>query len=139
MIIFRYREERSKILGKIRRPVAEVKILSLKGKWVEFHPYIDSGADITLIPYTLGLYIGFKSPSQIVELYGAGSMGVPVEIRRVKMRIGNVDLEPRVAWALIEETPPLLGRSEIFDKFNITFKEEEGIVVFEPIKQMGSW
>jgi len=49
----------------------------------------------------------------------------------MKMRIGDIELEPRVGWALIEEAPPLLGRLDIFDKFNITFKEKEGIVLFE--------
>ena len=50
------------------------------------------------------------------------------------MRIGDMELEPRVAWALIEETPPLLGRLDIFDKFNITFKEKEGKIIFEVLK-----
>ncbi len=82
----------------------------------------------------LGLYLGFNAPtSKIEELKGVRGVALPVEICRVKMRIGDVELEPRVAWALIEEAPPLLGRLDIFDRFNITFKEREGKIVFEPI------
>ncbi len=134
MIVFRYREEKSQITGETMRPVAEVKVLSSSGKWIEFHPYIDSGADVTLLPYTLGLYIGFESPSKIIELQGARGIGLPVEMRKVKMKIGDIELEPRVAWALIEEAPPLLGRLDIFDKFNVTFREKERVVTFEPIE-----
>ncbi len=132
-IIFNYRRERG-IFGKIYRPIADIEIQKSDGRWIEFHPYIDSGADITLVPYTMGLYLGFTAPTgKIEELKGVRGVALPVEIRRVKMRIGNVELEPRVAWALIEEAPPLLGRLDIFDKFNITFKEKEGKIIFEPV------
>ncbi len=47
------------------------------------------------------------------------------------MKIGEIELESRVAWALIEEAPPLLGRLDIFDRFNIAFKKNEGKIVFE--------
>lgn len=49
------------------------------------------------------------------------------------MKIGNVEFEPRVAWALIEDTPPLLGRLDIFEKFKITFMEKEGKIIFEEV------
>ena len=133
MVIFTYRKERGKITGIVYRPVAKVYINSINGEWIPFAPYIDSGADITLIPYTLGLKLGFRISEEIINLHGVRGIGLPVEIRKVKMRIGNIELEPRVAWALIEEAPPLLGRLDIFDKFNITFKEKEGKIIFETI------
>ncbi len=133
MIIFTYRKERGKITGTVYRPVAKVYIKSIEGEWIPFAPYIDSGADITLIPYTLGLKLGFRISEEITNLHGVRGIGLPVEVRKVKMRIGNVELEPRVAWALIEEAPPLLGRLDIFDKFNITFKEREGKIIFETV------
>jgi hypothetical protein len=133
VIKFRYHRERG-IFGEIYRPIAEIELQKADGRWAEFHPYIDSGADITLIPYSMGLYLGFKSPEgKIEELRGVRGVALPVEIRKVKMKIGDMELEPRVAWALIEEAPPLLGRLDIFDKFNITFKEKEGVIFFEPV------
>ena len=133
MPVFTYRKERGKISGVVYRPVAKVYIKSLQGEWLPFVPYIDSGADITLIPFSLGIKLGFEPSKDIMDLHGVRGIGLPVEIRRVKMRIGNVELEPRVAWALIEEAPPLLGRLDIFDKFTITFKENEGKIIFEPV------
>jgi hypothetical protein len=133
-IVFDYRRMRSLLVGEIKRPVADIFIRSERGEWIELHPFIDSGADITLLPYSFGLMLGFKKNiGELYELKGVRGIGVPVIVKRVKMRIGNIELEPRVAWALIEETPPLLGRLDLFDKFNITFKEREGKIIFEPV------
>ena len=74
-----------------------------------------------------------KNIGEIKELKGVRGIGLPVIISKVKMRIGDVELEPRVAWALIEKSPPLLGRLDIFEKFNIAFKEKEGKIILEPV------
>ena len=133
MPVFTYRKESGKITKVVYRPVAKVYVQSLKGEWIPFVPYIDSGADITLLPFSLGIKLGFEPTKDIMNLHGVRGIGLPVEIRKVKMRIGNVELEPRVAWALVEEAPPLLGRLDIFDRFNIIFREKEGKITFEPI------
>ncbi|MCD6275723.1 MAG: hypothetical protein J7J42_03160 [Thermoplasmata archaeon] len=133
-IVFRYRQMKSAIVGEIKRPVAEVYIRAKSGEWIEFHPFIDSGADITLIPYSFGLMLGLtKDVGEIRELKGVRGIGVPVIITKIPMRIGDIELEPWVAWALIEEAPPLLGRLGIFDRFKITFMEKEGKIIFEPV------
>lgn len=38
----------------IFRPVADIEFKSVAGEWIECHPYIDSGADVTLLPLSLG-------------------------------------------------------------------------------------
>ena len=134
-IEFRYRKMVSTIVGTIERPIADILIQTKDGDWIEFHPFIDSGADITLLPYSFGLMLGLSTDlGSIKELRGVRGIGIPVIITKVRMRIGNIELNPRVAWALIEEAPPLLGRLDIFDKFNITFKEREGKIIFEPVE-----
>jgi hypothetical protein len=61
MIRYRYRRERGS-LGKIARPVADV-ILENNGLQVETSMYIDSGADLTMIPLRFGRAIGLKQSS----------------------------------------------------------------------------
>ncbi|UCE74260.1 MAG: hypothetical protein JSV56_00770 [Methanomassiliicoccales archaeon] len=121
----------SPALGEISRPIADISIQTVSGKWIKFRPFIDSGADISIIPHSVGKYLGFEMEDKIVEFGGVSGKHLPVIIKKMKMRIGDIELEPRVGWALIEEAPPLLGRLDIFDKFNITFKEKEEIVLFE--------
>ena len=53
-IEFRYREEKSEMIGTILRPVASLEFRSRGCEWIEIRMYIDSGADMTLIPLSFG-------------------------------------------------------------------------------------
>jgi len=39
-------------------------------------------------------------------------------------------LDAKIAWSLIEGVPEILGRANVFDKFDIELKQAEGISVF---------
>ena len=133
MITFNYRREKSGITGDILRPVASIEFRSKDGVWIELRPYIDSGADITLIPLTFGRLLGLElKKEEIKHLRGVGGAGVPVVITEVDTRIGDAEFPVRVAWALEDDLPPLLGRVDIFDRFTITFDQRKEIVIFEP-------
>lgn len=136
MIVFRYKKEIGGKSGKIiKRPVADVFINSKTGNWIEFHPYIDSGADVTLIPLSLGKLIGLTIDEQKIEQIGGIRGSVPVIYSQEKVRIGEYEIPTKIAWALVEEVPPLLGRADIFDFFQVTFKQKEDIILFEKISK----
>ncbi len=131
-MVFRYRKERSDLLGIIYRPVAEVYFEDKEGNQLASFMYIDSGADITLIPRALGKNLGLEfDEKEIRKVRGLGDVSIPVIIKKVRMRIGNHQLEARIAWALEEGVPPLLGRTDVFDKFDIKFRQEDRIIEFE--------
>ena len=132
MITFRYKEE-SLGAGKgvVKRPVADVYLKTTSGSWIEFHPYIDSGADLTMIPLSLGRLIGFHIEEDNVEEVGGIRGSVPIIQVKVQMRISTEEFPLNLAWALIEEVPPLLGRADVFDKFIVTFKQKDGLVTFQ--------
>jgi hypothetical protein len=46
------------------------------------------------------------------------------------MQIGSLKFKARVAWSQVEDVPPLLGRTDVFRKFSVTFKEKEGMTIF---------
>ncbi|MCK4485794.1 MAG: retropepsin-like domain-containing protein [Desulfobacterales bacterium] len=133
MIVFRYRREASDLFGAIYRPVAEVYFEDREGNDLVSFMYIDSGADITLIPRVLGENLGLElDEKEIREIRGIGDAKVPIAIKRVNMRIGDHVFEARIAWALEEGVPPLLGRIDVFEKFHIKFREEDKTIEFEP-------
>lgn len=135
MIVFKYKQEPSRTKGKfIKRPVADLFLKSKSGGWIEFHPYIDSGADVALIPLSLGRLIGLKLDENKVEQIGGIRGSVPVIYHDIQAKIGGIELSIQIAWALIEDVPPLLGRRNIFDYFHITFKQDKGVIIFEDIK-----
>jgi hypothetical protein len=109
MITFNYRREKSAITGDLLRPVASIEFRSKYGVWIELRPYIDSGADITLIPLTFGRLLGLElKKEEIRHLRGIGGVGVPVVIKEIDTRINDTEFPVRVAWVLEEGLPPLL-------------------------------
>jgi len=129
--VFKYQKERSKIGNHVLRPVAEVGLIA-DNREIRVPMYIDSGADITLIPRLLGESLGFEvGDSKIIELSGVGEKKVPVVIKKVILIIGIHNLDARIAWSLMEEVPPLLGRMDVFRRFRIIFDEEKETIRFE--------
>ena len=131
MIRHKFREEKSS-LGKVLRPAAEV-ILEKNGFSVEMPMYIDSGADVSVIPLRLGRALGFKQEESdtICEIKGVSGACVPYIIKEVGLVLNEKKLKIRIAGALVEEVPMLMGRMDIFDKFRIIFDENNGWIDFE--------
>ncbi|MFZ5801309.1 MAG: hypothetical protein ACOY3D_08075 [Candidatus Omnitrophota bacterium] len=134
MIKFHYRKESSAITGSVLRPVADV-VLEAGTRKVEAAMYIDSGADITIISLGLGKALGLEqSPKdEILEIRGVSGAGVPYLLKSAHIQLNGKRLKIRLAWALIEEVPLLLGRLDIFDKFEILFNESREFVSFNPV------
>ena len=134
MIVFKYKEESlGKGAGQIKRPVADIYLKTKSGSWIEFHPYIDSGADLTMIPLSLGKLIGLHLDERKVVQIGGIRGSVPVMNDYCRIRIGNNQLNVKIAWALIEDVPPLLGRADVFDFFEITFSQQKSKITFRKI------
>ncbi len=131
MIKFHYRKESSLISGTVLRPVAKV-ILEYKNQIAEVAMYIDSGADITMVSLEVGKALGFKQDpeDEIVEIKGVSGSGVPYILKNASIILNGKKLPIRLAWALIEEVPLLLGRMDIFPNFKIVFEEKRKLVSF---------
>ncbi|MBE0477541.1 hypothetical protein IBX65_00270 [Candidatus Aerophobetes bacterium] len=131
MIRQRFREERSN-LGIVLRPLAEV-ILENDSFAVEIPMYIDSGADVSMIPFRFGRALGFKQEEEdaIQEIKGVSGAGVSYILKEVSLVLNGKRLKIRIAWGLVEEIPMLMGRMDIFDKFRVIFDERNGWIDFE--------
>ena len=107
-------------------------ILKANSITVEAAMYIDSGADITLIPLGLGKALGFRQnpEDEIFEIKGVSGAGVPYILKKAILILNEKELPIRLAWMLIEEVPLLLGRLDIFPEFKIIFDEKKKIITF---------
>jgi len=131
IVEFPYQLEESKLFGTVLRPVAVIK-LKLAKRVVPVEMYVDSGADVTVIPRRFGEFLGFViEQDEICEICGIGEAVVPIIVKNVRMDIGEREFDARIAWAMINEIPPLLGRLDVFDLFDIEFKQNEKIVLFK--------
>ncbi len=66
MIEFSYKEERLSEDKTVLRPVADI-ILITNDLQVEIPMYIDSGADLSLIPFRFGTALGFTKDNKLIE------------------------------------------------------------------------
>lgn len=129
MIEFHYQEEYSDKFGKILRPIALVT-LSANKKSIQATMYIDSGADVTMIPLRAGNDLGFKyDPSKIFQMSGI-SGSLPCVLEKAEITIGSRKLLADITWALSDKAPFLLGRKDIFRFFRITFDENKEKIEF---------
>ena len=132
MITFKYKAEKSRQGETIYRPIADVILATPKGK-VEVSMYIDSGADLSIIPYSVGLLLGFeRSQGTIREIKGIAGETIPYIVREANFNLGDYKFKGRVGWALIEAVPLLLGRLDVFCHFKVIFDETERSVSFIP-------
>ena len=131
MIVFKYKAEITSKKQKIIRPVAEVYLKALSNSWIKFYPYIDSGADVTMIPLSLGKLLGFRIDEYKIQQIGGIGGSVPVIFTQANLKIGKEEFSTHLAWALIEDVPPLLGRTDVFDIFKVSFEQYKEIIIFE--------
>lgn len=130
-IEFPYRQEPSSREGYIYRPVAKVNLKGPNKREIIDYFYIDSGADYTLIPYKLGNFLGLMHKrTQVYEVQGISGV-IGVIFTKIEIKIGDYNFEARVGWAQIEHVPMLLGRFDIFDKFEVIFRQPERKVIFK--------
>lgn len=123
MVKFPYRRETSRIFGVIYRPVAQVLVSSNKSDWKSVLMYIDSGADISLLPKEFGNLLNLDLNQNRNEIRGIGKETIPISLQNVWMRMESNEIKVKVAIALINEVPYILGRYDFFKFHKIVFEE----------------
>ena len=131
MIEFSFKRVNSPKFGEILKPIIPVTIIGPRRK-VNTFMIPDSGADISMIPYSVGETIGLKlDMTTRSEVQGIGEGSVPYVLGQVKFRIENLEIPVRISWALIEEVPFILGRLDVFQELAVEFREFENKILFK--------
>lgn len=128
---FPYRREYSTLVGEIYRPVATAYLQTKDKRWIGFTLYADSGADITLLPRSACEGLGYDLEDGKQGYVGGITRGrIKVYIHEINMKLGQEIFEARVAFAQTESVPPLLGRTDVFDRFKVCYDNEHKETVF---------
>ena len=134
MASFAYRKEFSSVLGEIVRPVADVELKSARGHWFPASMYIDSGADLTLIPSDFGKLLGMDLTLNRSALAGVTGAPLRVSLQTTQIRIGRSIHHAKIAVALRNDVPYLLGREGVFKAFRIIFEENKNLTSFHQLR-----
>lgn len=115
-------------------PTYPIKFYGTDEKPIELEMLVDSGADITFLPYKVGLDIGFTRTlgDKIEQAEGVGG-DVHYIVKEINIQIDDHKLPITIGWCIDEEIDDLLlGRQDVFDFFNVEFKQSQGIIIFRP-------
>ena len=125
MKCFGWKLERSRVFGFIKRPVAEISFRVGDNEWQPVVVYVDSGADVTVLKKSFGELIGIDiEKGQEAEFGGVSAHKIKAYIHHVDLKIGEHELSVRVTFASNDIPPNLLGRIDIFNRFDIQFKSK---------------
>ena len=92
---------------------------------------IDSGADITCLPYDLGIYLGLEKYPQEMFLVAYGFGGeVSYFQRQIPIKIDGHKIYIPAAWIQGADTELIIGRAVVFDCFDITFRQHSKKIEF---------
>ncbi len=131
MIEFQFEKIYSKRLGQILKPIVPVTIIGTK-RGINVFMLLDSGADLSLIPYSAGQAIGLELDIKARgEVQGIGEGSIPYILSQVRIKIGDVETPARIGWVLIEDVPLILGRLDVFRSFVVEFREFENRILLK--------
>ncbi len=123
MPAFAWRNEPTRHFGEQPVPFASVGIKDPHERWRTFSLLVDSGAVISLLCRSVGelLRVPIESGERIT-VTGVGRKQNEVFVHKLAARIGDGPERPvRFAISTSEDVPNLLGRLDIFDRWQVGF------------------
>ena len=90
---------------------------------------VDSGASVSVLPYSLGVQLGFDWKSENAKITLAGMLA-HVDARGIVVEAAVGQLAPvhlALAWANSDQVPFLLGEFNFFQAFDVCFFRRRGI------------
>jgi hypothetical protein len=110
-------------------------ILTYRNSSVDVSGLLDTGASVSVLPYSIGVQLGAIWEEQTTSVLLAGNLA-PVEAKGllVSAEIGSFEPVRLVfAWSLSDDMPLLLGRMNFFLEFDVCFYRSQ--LVFDVCPQ----
>ena len=120
--------------GRILNPRILLPLKTSTG-WIDIWFLLDTGADTTMLTLSTAKEYGLHYDlRQKTKLFGIGEMSIFAYAGIIELKLGqNYKLRVRCYFIDAEDSTLLLGRLDIFDKFNITFNSSKNQIIFEQI------
>lgn len=129
---FRFATATSGRFGPVRRPIIPALLIGPKQS-LNFSFVLDSGADISMIPRSVGKALGLSAAgAPRGECKGIGKGLVAYHLCMVRIRFQHIEIPVRVAWSTLDASPLLLGRLDVFDQLDIEFRQHINAILLKP-------
>jgi hypothetical protein len=98
-------------------------VLSYRGQSREVMALVDSGADVNVLPYLLGVELGINWAEQGTNLTLTGNLA-NYEARGIVLTASVGEFPPvqlAFAWTKTDRIPLILGQNNFFQEFDVGF------------------
>ena len=121
-------KQKSTDLGVISDPIIPIDILTKYG-YQSLDFLVDTGADCSMMPKSMAKIIGINL-NKLPQMHFGGieSKGVLTYIAEVTIKIIHKPIKITCALSSNEQCPFILGRKDIFDKYNILFNNKNRVI-----------
>ncbi len=115
--------------GTISRPYALISLTPRNGAPLPLTVLVDSGADVTILPLSIGTALGYDVKQGVpFPLSGIGKGTLETYLHEIEGKVGDHKFRMLVAFAGVDQVEGqpvrmLLGRTSIFDVFDVVFKQ----------------
>jgi predicted aspartyl protease len=122
-------------LGVVPEAVIPVFILTKGGSYESYDFIVDTGADCCIVPRSIAEDLGIDIKSLPSTTF-KGIEGGPLVayLTKITIKITNIPVEVTCAVSSNEKSPFVLGRLDVFDKFNILFNNQTKQITFIEIR-----
>lgn len=119
-------------INKIHVPIIPIRVRGKDNNWHEIWSYVDSGATYSIFKTQEAerLGINFKHGHMVMVTVGDGGL-ILVYLHYLNIEIGNNKINAAVGFSeKLGVSFNLLGRQDIFDKFQICFRDIKRKIIF---------
>ena len=132
-LIVPYVDEQSNVFNKIKRPKLSLSVYSRCLKcWVKIEDVLaDTGADISVLPRSLGILIvgDYKSGDKFKISGLLSKIATEMYIHKLSIKLAEKTMRTYFAISSTDDTPPTLGRVGGLDKFDIRYLRGREIII----------
>ncbi len=119
--------------GRIPEPTMQLP-LKLTDGYLNVSFFLDTGADISMLPRSAAVYCGVDlQEAPTATATGITGEGIRAWVGNITVRIGHEDVPLPCLFTVNEDTPPLLGRAGLLDRFSILLDSPNHRIVFESV------
>lgn len=109
-------------------------LLAANQRTLQVQGLLDTGATISVLPYDVGLQLGFNWNQQRVPVQLGGNLGqAPAYAVLVDGTVGSFpSVRLAFAWTRNNAVPVLLGQTNFFLAFDVTFRRKRSEIELAP-------
>jgi len=121
--------------GKVFYPFISVSLKTIDKGWVDFRFIVDTGADLTTLPFFMASKLGVSlEKCRRGKAEGIGGVVVETWETEIPIRLKNFEFWIRCSIVEDEQTPFLLGRIDVLEKnFSLFFDCRKRKIIFREI------